>query len=101
MQSRRGLVRTAIASPQSGTKPELAGLAGKKYREDAMANLIIQDAFEPYYAGRDGDTKAHAKLQAATKKAADPVGEAEIILPSDPAPRLEHRPRDSRRAIHH
>ena len=66
-----------------------------------MANLIIQDTFEPYYAGRDSDAKKRAKLQAAAKKAADPVREAEIILPSDPAPRLEHRPRDSRRAIHH
>jgi hypothetical protein len=65
-----------------------------------MASLIIQDSFEPYYAGRDSDAKAREKLQAAAKK---PVrsAEAEIVLPADPAPRVEHRPRDSRRAIHH
>ena len=66
-----------------------------------MANLIIQDTFDPYYAGRDSDAKARAKLQAAAKKPGDSVGEAEIVLPSNPAPRPEARPRDSRRAVQH
>ena len=66
-----------------------------------MASLIIQDTFEPYYVGRESDAKARAKLQAAVKKPADSAGEAEIVLPSDPAPRPEARPRDSRRAVQH
>ena len=66
-----------------------------------MASLIIQDTFEPYYAGRENDAKTRAKLQPAAKKPVGSGGEAEIVLPSNPAPRPEVRPRDGRRTVQH
>ena len=33
-----------------------------------MANLIIQDSFEPYYAGRDDEAKRRAKPRQGSKE---------------------------------
>jgi hypothetical protein len=65
-----------------------------------MANLIIQDTFEPYYAGRDDDTKRRAKPRTSPKKSPGRSAESEIVLPKQaPAPVGEIR-RD-RRVISH
>ena len=63
-----------------------------------MASLIIQDSFEPYYAGRDDTAKRREKAQSIMlpKRHA----EDEIILPAEaPAPLIPIR-RD-RRAVAH
>lgn len=64
-----------------------------------MANLIIQDTFDPYYAGRDenADARETHQLPAARQpKARD----GEIILPTVPLPVATIRRRD-RRAVAH
>jgi hypothetical protein len=98
---RQHLPDIAIASPQSGTKSGSVGLTAKeKSREDAMANLIIQDTFEPYYAGRDDDAKRRAKPRTSAKKQSGRPAESEIVLPERaPAPAGEVR-RD-RRVVSH
>ena len=64
-----------------------------------MANLLIQDTFEPYYAGRDDDAKRRAKPRTSPKKPGRPA-ESEIVLPEQaPVPAGEIR-RD-RRVISH
>jgi hypothetical protein len=48
-----------------------------------MANLIIQDTFEPYYAGRDDKTKTRAKARPSAKGEPARPPEDEIVLPED------------------
>ena len=65
-----------------------------------MANLIIQDTFEPYYAGRDDDAKRRAKPRTPQKKQPERSAESEIVLPEEaPAPAGEIR-RDRRLIAH-
>jgi len=64
-------------------------------REDIMASLILQDTFQPYYAGRDGEGDRVEKR--APAKPRDNGSREAIRLPSDrPAPvapaRSERRP---------
>jgi hypothetical protein len=49
-----------------------------------MANLIMHDSFEPYYAGREKAGEERAKSLAG--KPAKRKGETEIVLPSDTPP---------------
>jgi hypothetical protein len=65
-----------------------------------MANLIIQDTFEPYYAGRDDEAKRGAKPQASQKKQPERLSESEIVLP-DKAPAPLGIVRRDRRVIAH
>jgi hypothetical protein len=51
-----------------------------------MASLIIQDTFDPYYAGRDKDAEARAKPRQPKKKQPERNAESEIVLPEAPAP---------------
>ena len=63
-----------------------------------MANLILQDTFEPYYAGRDDKSKSRDKQRASVlpKRHA----ENEIILPVEaPVPVIPVR--SDRRAVAH
>jgi hypothetical protein len=62
-----------------------------------MANLIIQDTFEPYYAGRDDEAKDGARPRQPAKVKPERRAEKEIVLPWDaPAPdgvtRRDRRP---------
>jgi hypothetical protein len=52
-----------------------------------MANLMIQDTFEPYYAERDGLAGRPARKSA--EKAEDRKKSGEILVPAD-----KDRPRD-------
>ncbi|MDQ2632641.1 MAG: hypothetical protein M3Y78_02770 [Pseudomonadota bacterium] len=55
-----------------------------------MNNLIIQDTFDPYYAGRDEATRRPARPSAPAKKR--PQRESEIVLPDEaPPPAAEVR----------
>ncbi|MEP9386532.1 hypothetical protein [Mesorhizobium sp. KR9-304] len=62
-----------------------------------MANLIIQDTFDPYYAGRDNDD-ARAKPRQVAMKKSEHSAESEIRL-SKQAPAAEVR-RDRRPTAH-
>ena len=65
-----------------------------------MASLIIQDTFEPYYAGRDDDVKRPAKPRQAPKEQSGRRRESEIVLPEEaPLPVAEIR-RDRRFVAH-
>lgn len=63
-----------------------------------MANLILQDTFEPYYAGRDDRSKASEKLRASVRS--KHCAENEIILPEE-APVPVTPIRRERRAVAH
>ena len=60
-----------------------------------MASLIVQDSFEPYYAGRDDEAKRRAKPRQGSKEQRfrEQPGrrpESEIVLPEEaPAPVAE------------
>ena len=61
-----------------------------------MANLIIQDSFEPYYAGRDDEARRRAKPRQGSKEQRS----KEIVLPEEaPAPVAEV-PRNRRPVAH-
>lgn len=63
-----------------------------------MASLVLQDTFQPYYAGRDGEDDREAPLTPSRPR--DRGSRQAIRLPSDaPAPSVEVR-RD-RRAVAH
>jgi len=64
-----------------------------------MANLIMPDTFEPYYAGRDDKAERTAEPGRETKQ---PVRQAdgEIVLPEE-APAPEGITRRSRRPVAH
>ena len=69
-----------------------------------MANLIIQDSFEPYYVGRDDEAKRRAKRQGSKEqRSREQPGrrpESEIVLPEEaPLPVAEVR-RDRRFVAH-
>jgi hypothetical protein len=52
-----------------------------------MANLIMPDTFEPYYAGREDKAERSADLRRQTKKQPEHSAEGEIVLPEEaPAP---------------
>jgi hypothetical protein len=52
-----------------------------------MANLIIQDTFEPYYSGRDEDAETRAKSRRLPKNRSERAADSEIVLPEEaPAP---------------
>ena len=54
-----------------------------------MANLIMSDTFEPYYAGREDEAERRAKPGPQTKKQPERQADGEIILPeAAPAPAL-------------
>jgi len=61
-----------------------------------MANLIMQDTFEPYYAGRERSADKRARPTAGKKKAAatkqaDRAGKTELADRERTAPRVtEH-----------
>ena len=55
-----------------------------------MASLMIQDAFEPYYAGRDDAADARAKPRQPPKKRSERASESEIVLPCE-APAARRR----------
>jgi hypothetical protein len=64
-----------------------------------MANLIMQDTFDPYYAGREDEAGRRATPR---RQPAQPSRQAdgEIILPED-APAPEGVTRRDRRPISH
>jgi hypothetical protein len=65
-----------------------------------MANLIMPDTFEPYYAGREEDAERRAKPGRQTRKQPDRQADGEIILPEvAPAPATITR-RDRRPVAH-
>lgn len=65
-----------------------------------MASLIIQDSFEPYYAGRDDDAKRAAKPRKLPEEQSGRRRESEIVLPEEaPLPVAEVR-RDRRFVAH-
>ena len=65
-----------------------------------MASLIVQDSFEPYYAGRDDDAKRPAKPRQSPKEKSGRRPESEIVLPEEaPLPVAEVR-RDRRFVAH-
>lgn len=62
-----------------------------------MANLIMPDTFEPYYAGREDETGRPAKPGRQIRKQPERQADGEIILPEKaPAPagvtRRDRRP---------
>ena len=64
-----------------------------------MASLIVQDSFEPYYAGRDDGAKRPAKPRQSPKEQSGRP-ESEIVLPEEaPAPVAEV-PRHRRPVAH-
>lgn len=68
-----------------------------------MANLIMQDTFDPYYAGRDDASKKRAKPRPAAKGQAERQAEDRIVLPADALTTTEIR-RDAgrtRRIVSH
>ena len=65
-----------------------------------MANLIMPDTFEPYYAGREDEEQRRDKLRQPAKKRPEPVSEREIVLPSA-APSLTGEIRRDRRPVSH
>ncbi len=65
-----------------------------------MANLIIQDTFDPYYAGRDEQTDARESRQHPVARQKPNLRDSEIVLPSIPSPVVTIR-RPDRRAIAH
>ena len=65
-----------------------------------MASLMIQDAFEPYYAGRDDAADARAKPRQPPKKRSERASESEIVLPCEAPPPAAEVRRD-RRVIAH
>ncbi len=64
-----------------------------------MANLIIQDTFEPYYAGRDDDRKPRQNPRPHARKR-ERADEDEIVLPEE-APKHIATVRRDRRIIAH
>lgn len=66
-----------------------------------MACLIIQDTFEPYYAGRDGVSRREDKP--VSGKRPEPRADERIILPAEvPAPAIPvRRVRRDRRSVAH
>lgn len=65
-----------------------------------MASLILQDAFQPYYAGRDGEDEARVAPSAPAAMPRDRGSREAIRLPSNaPAPAAELR--RERRAVAH
>jgi len=67
--------------------------------EDAMSNLIIQDTFDPYYAGREDDSLDTNKRPAAKQQ--PKARDVEIVLPSPLATPVAIIRRRDRRAIAH
>ena len=66
-----------------------------------MASLIIQDTFEPYYAGRDDDAERRpTKPPAPSRKQPERRREGEIVLPG-PAPAPAGKVRRERHAVAH
>jgi len=63
-----------------------------------MASLMLQDAFQPYYAGRDGESDRAAPR--APAKPRDSGSREAIRLPSDAPPPVIDIRRD-RRAVAH
>ncbi len=66
-----------------------------------MASLIIQDSFEPYYAGRD---KEPAAQPSARGKRVERLPHNEIVLPLDapqPAGTMRRDSRRDRRPVAH
>ena len=63
-----------------------------------MANLIIQDTFEPYYAGRDDGAKRQDERREISPRTENVHG-GQIVLPTEaPTP---VRVRNDRRAVAH
>lgn len=60
-----------------------------------MANLAIQDTFEPYYAGRDGFAKKPARQTA--EKPRDREKKTAIVVPASG----KDHPRDGSGALEH
>lgn len=65
-----------------------------------MASLIIQDTFDPYYAGREEDAEARAKPRRPSKKPVEGAAEGEIVLP-EAAPAPSAVTRRERRIVAH
>lgn len=65
-----------------------------------MASLIIQDAFEPYYAGREEDAAARARPGRRADKRPERAASNEIVLP-EAAPAPTRRMRSERGVIAH
>lgn len=62
-----------------------------------MANLIMPDTFEPYYAGREDEAERRATPRRQAKKLLERRADGEILLPEEaPAPagvtRRDRRP---------
>lgn len=64
------------------------------------SSLIIQDTFEPYYAGREKDAEARVKPRQPSKKTAQRNAEGEIVLP-EAAPAPSGITRRERRIVAH
>jgi hypothetical protein len=70
-----------------------------------MANLILPDTFEPYYAGREDEAERRSKpprqsKKQQSKKQPQRSAEGEIVLPQEaPAPAGQQR-RDRRPVAH-
>jgi hypothetical protein len=84
-----------------GNETGHGGLTGIRFRsrEDIMASLVLQDAFQPYYAGRDGEDD-RAKPRAPSARVIDRGSREAIRLPSNaPAPAVQLR-RERRPVAH-
>jgi hypothetical protein len=52
-----------------------------------MANLIMPDTFEPYYAGREDESERRITTRPQPKKRLERGADGEIVLPEEaPAP---------------
>lgn len=65
-----------------------------------MGSLILQDSFEPYFAGRDEEAKPRAALREPGAVLRDRGSREAIILPSRPAPPAGEPRRDRRPVAH-
>jgi hypothetical protein len=81
----------------------MADYSGKKNSglgRTSMANLIMPDTFEPYYAGREDEAEAPAKARSKEAKQPERQADGEIILP-EAAPPPEGVTRRERRPVAH
>jgi hypothetical protein len=65
-----------------------------------MANLIMPDTFEPYYAGREDEAERRTTSRRQTKKLKERRADGEIVLPEE-APVPEGVTRRDRRPVSH